>query len=53
MKRQKAAAISDDLKVFIDKRKADTVGVEICPKCGGVIWETGDGRRCGDCFCYS
>lgn len=37
---------------MIERRKAQTEGVEICPKCGGILWNLGEGKRCGDCFCY-
>ena len=36
---------------MIERRLAQTEGVEICPKCGGVVWNLQDRRRCGDCFC--
>lgn len=36
---------------FIEKRRTKNPNVAICELCGGVIWELGSYRRCGDCFC--
>ena len=36
---------------MLERRRAQVNGVEICPLCGGCIWNLGDIRRCGDCFC--
>ena len=35
---------------FLQKRQEETEGLEICKKCGGVLWDIGEGsRKCGDC----
>ena len=34
---------------FIEKRKAEAVGVEICGKCGGCVWKVNGVKICGDC----
>ena len=36
---------------FIERRKKQCPGIEICELCGGQLWELGSYRRCGDCFC--
>lgn len=36
---------------MIDRRRRQAPGLEICPDCGGVVWNLGDVKRCGDCRC--
>jgi len=43
---------SDDEKSkMIERRQNQARGEEICPECGGIIWNLGTCRRCGDCRC--
>lgn len=34
---------------YIQKRQDECEGLDVCPHCGGVIWEIDDVRKCGDC----
>ena len=38
----------NDVQDFIAARKVKT-GVEICERCGGVIWNIDGEKVCGDC----
>lgn len=41
----------DEKSRMIERRQAQARGEEICPECGGIIWNLGTCRRCGDCRC--
>ncbi len=41
----------DEKSRRIERRQAQARGEEICPECGGIIWNLGTCRRCGDCRC--
>lgn len=42
---------ADEKSRMIERRQAQARGEEICPECGGIIWNLGTCRRCGDCRC--
>ena len=41
----------DEKSRMIERRQAQARDEEICPECGGIIWNLGTCRRCGDCRC--
>ena len=41
----------DEKSRMIERRQKQARGEEICPECGGIIWNLGTCRRCGDCRC--
>ena len=42
---------NDEKNRMIERRQNQARGEDICPECGGVIWNLGTCRRCGDCRC--
>lgn len=45
------ADAKNERQKMLERRRKQTQGVEICPECGGIIWNLGSYRRCGDCQC--
>lgn len=41
----------DEKSKMLERRQSQARGEEICPECGGIIWNLGTCRRCGDCRC--
>jgi len=41
----------DEKSKMLERRQNQARGEEICPECGGIIWNLGTCRRCGDCRC--
>lgn len=41
----------DEKSKMLERRQKQARGEEICPECGGIIWNLDTCRRCGDCRC--